>query len=157
MIEMEYADGGYINSFHVSSIHSGSFYNSYQHLQQSILQAASTFSTKLAMKCKYACGCMFLSVCVCVCCPIKGIISYSYVLSIVSTSGVPCGRLHSYIFVFVCASVGFVHVCFCRTLAQFLSQQDQCNGADREREVLCIFQQIVAAIQYIHQHNILHR
>lgn len=29
MIEMEYADGGYINSFHVSSIHSGSFYNSY--------------------------------------------------------------------------------------------------------------------------------
>lgn len=155
MIEMEYADGGYINSFHISSIHSGSFYNSYQHLQQ-FMQAASTFSKKLAMKCKYACGCMF-TVCVCVCCPIKGIISYSYVLSIVSTSWCAMWQV-TQLHICVCmCQCGFLYICFCRTLAQFLSQQDQCNGADREREVLCIFQQIVAAIQYIHQHNILHR
>ena len=45
----------------------------------------------------------------------------------------------------------------CRTLAQYLAQQDLALGLDREREVLVMFQQIVAAIRHIHQHNILHR
>ena len=48
-------------------------------------------------------------------------------------------------------------VCDCRTLAQYLSQQDLTLAVDREREVLAMFQQIVAAIRHIHQHNILHR
>ena len=48
-------------------------------------------------------------------------------------------------------------VVVCRTLAQYLSQQDQMLSVDREREVLIMFQQIVAAIRHIHQHNILHR
>nr|KAG5703861.1 hypothetical protein BaRGS_031495 [Batillaria attramentaria] len=43
------------------------------------------------------------------------------------------------------------------TLAQYLSQQDASVGSDREREVLTMFQQIVAAIRHIHEHNILHR
>ncbi|KAK7492848.1 hypothetical protein BaRGS_00015986, partial [Batillaria attramentaria] len=42
------------------------------------------------------------------------------------------------------------------TLAQYLSQQDASVSSDREREVLTMFQQIVAAIRHIHEHNILH-
>ncbi|XP_012937764.1 uncharacterized protein LOC101851545 [Aplysia californica] len=40
------------------------------------------------------------------------------------------------------------------TLAQFLSKQDR---PLEEREILLMFQQIVAAIRHIHSHNILHR
>lgn len=39
------------------------------------------------------------------------------------------------------------------TLAQLVSQRSRLN----EREILTLFQQIVAAIQHMHQNNILHR
>ncbi|XP_041376669.1 uncharacterized protein LOC121389122 [Gigantopelta aegis] len=40
------------------------------------------------------------------------------------------------------------------TLAQFLSQQEK---SLEEKDILTMFQQIVAAIRHIHEHNILHR
>ena len=43
---------------------------------------------------------------------------------------------------------------FCRTLSQFLSKQDK---PMEEKEILLIFHQMIAAIKYIHEHNILHR
>ena len=44
--------------------------------------------------------------------------------------------------------------CVCRTLAQFLAAQER---PMEEKDILLMFQQIVAAIRHIHEHNILHR
>lgn len=51
-------------------------------------------------------------------------------------------------------AVVFVVVDVNRTLAQFLSQQEK---PLEEEEILSIFSQIVLAIKYMHQYNVLHR
>ena len=45
-------------------------------------------------------------------------------------------------------------VCSSRTLSQYLLEQSE---PLEEREILSMFQQMVAAIKYVHQHNVLHR
>lgn len=46
---------------------------------------------------------------------------------------------------------------FCRTLAQKLAAMATKDKNIEEKEILQIFQQIVAAIRHIHELNILHR